>query len=185
MEGIDVPKPLLLPYAQTLPAGPMRLPMKLKTHHPKSTPKERVVGLRITAESAADALEQFAAKHLIGNRSPIFTQGGTALAALKELYEGVAPDPPKHPYMNNFGDYTDEYWTSPEFLMISARVPEFLKHAGVTSISSATHGDHLAAQFEDYIALKYPDEWKKVEAMGPYGDALQAWHEDHQNDVSE
>ena len=184
MEGIDVPKPLLLPYAQTLPAGPMRLPMKLKTHHPKSTPKERVVGLSITAKSADDALKQIS-EHLTANPIAIYKTPAIAADALKELTGGVRPIPPKHPYLNEFGDLLNEYWECPEFLMIRKRVPEFLKQAGVTSISSGTHGDYLAAQFEDYIALKYPDEWKKVEAMGPYGDALQAWHEDHQNDVSE
>ena len=191
-----IPESLFTPYEQAGPTGPSRVidervRLHLKSYHPQRSP--RIYSVKYP-DQAADALDE-----LFGDAPRPVTGSVETLESIdkgcKELSKtkiGVFAPPvslplptPQHPYMNSFGDYTDEYWTSPEFVMVTQRIPEFLKQCGVTSISNATQGDLLAAQFEDFFALHYPDEWKQVNAMGPYGDALQAWHEDNENNVSE
>jgi hypothetical protein len=196
MENVD--ETVIPEYESAGPNGPWRdIPghRRFKSHNPRLIIKDGMVGRYIIPERPTDALKQTTG--VKKEREFLIYKDTTGRdAAYKELTDvdmvyfdpTAPPEPliPKHnPYLNEFGDYKDEYWTCDEFMMISKRVPEFLKQAGVSSISNATHGDHLAAQFEDYISLIYPEEWKKVKRISPYLDALQAWHEDHQNEDSE
>jgi hypothetical protein len=208
MEGAEVPEILHTPYEQAGPRGPMRVKdedtwsnptpysqtglfrLNVKSHHPQKRSKLYIHH----PDTVADRIDE-----LFGDKPrlvPITAETAKSIEdGCKEMSKtkiGVFAPPvslkletPKHPYLTELGDLLDAYWECPEFLMIRGRVPEFLKQAGVKSISNATHGNYLAAQFEDYIAENYPDEWKKVEAMSPYEDALQEWHEDHLNDSSE
>jgi hypothetical protein len=171
------------PYSQ---ADPFRL--NLKSHHPRKRPMLYIHN----PDTVDDMVDE-----LFGDKPrlvPVTAETAKSIEdGCKEMSKtkiGVFPppvslklEPPKHPWTNEFGDYSDGYWESVEFILVSKLVPGFLKEAEVTSISNATHGEYLAEQFEQHVKKYYPEDFKRVEAFsGVFGDALQAWHEDHRDD---